>query len=56
MSIMMVNVADIAEPQAAVPVHVFATPTYLLNGKTWFFRNPSPEQVRMKLRAGEPIL
>jgi hypothetical protein len=49
-------VIDVTESHAALPIQVFATPTYLLNGKTWFLGNPSPEQVRMKLSQGELAL
>ena len=50
------SVVDVAEPQAKVPEQVFATPTYLLNGKLWSLGNPSPEQVRMKLGQVEQTL
>lgn len=32
-----------------IPEAVFATPTYLLNGRVWSLGNPSPEQVTERL-------
>lgn len=50
------SVVDVTEPHAVVPNQVFATPTYLLNGRLWSLGNPSPEQVRMKLTQVERTL
>jgi uncharacterized membrane protein len=44
-----VNVIDI-DQATNVPDTVFATPTYLLNGRVWSLGNPSVEQVRTSLR------
>jgi len=46
-SVRMINMAD---PQSEIPEVVFATPTYLLNGKLWSLGNPSNEEVLSKLR------
>ena len=40
-----VQVVDLANPSAPVPDSVFATPTYLLDGRVWSLGNPSPEQI-----------
>ncbi len=40
------RIVDIAAPGADVPEVVFATPTYLLNGRVWSLGNPSDEQIR----------
>jgi len=40
-----VRIVDMANPSEAIPDNVFATPTYLLNGRVWSLGNPSPEQV-----------
>ncbi|MEM7130254.1 MAG: thioredoxin family protein [Chloroflexota bacterium] len=39
------HVIDMTEPKEPIPEVVFATPTYLLNGRVWFLGNPSPDQV-----------
>jgi hypothetical protein len=39
------HVIDIAEA-THLPETVFATPTYLLNGRVWSLGNPSFEQIR----------
>jgi hypothetical protein len=44
-----VTLVDLANPQEPVPDAVFATPTYLLDGRLWFLGNPSPDQVRVRL-------
>jgi hypothetical protein len=44
-----VAVVDLANPAEPVPDAVFATPTYLLDGRLWSLGNPSPEQVREHL-------
>lgn len=43
------RVIDIDKTDEAIPDAVFATPTYLLNGRVWSLGNPSPEQVRERL-------
>ena len=43
------QVIDIADPDASIPEVVFATPTYLLNGRVWSLGNPSPAQVTEQL-------
>lgn len=40
-----VHLVDIHETQEAIPDLVFATPTYLLNGRVWSLGNPSLEKV-----------
>lgn len=42
---------DISAPQRAIPEVVFATPTYLLNGRVWSLGNPSLEEMRDRLSA-----
>lgn len=44
-----VAVVDLASPTEPVPDAVFATPTYLLDGRLWSLGNPSPAQVRERL-------
>lgn len=46
-SVRMINMAD---SQVEIPEVVFATPTYLLNGKLWSLGNPSNEEVLSKLK------
>ena len=48
-----VAVVDLADPQETVPDAVFATPTYLLDGRLWSLGNPSPQQIREKLSIAE---
>lgn len=43
------RVIDINKTEESIPDAVFATPTYLLNGRVWSLGNPSPEQVRERL-------
>ncbi|MCB0116508.1 MAG: thioredoxin family protein [Caldilineaceae bacterium] len=43
------DVIDIAASQQPIPDIVFATPTYLLNGKVWSLGNPSLEEMRQRL-------
>lgn len=40
-----VRVVDLATTTEAVPDAVFATPTYLLNGRVWSLGNPSPAMI-----------
>ena len=49
-----VRIIEIHNPQTVVPDVVFATPTYLLNGKVWSLGNPSPEAVTETLSALQP--
>lgn len=44
-----INMIDMADPTADIPDSVFATPTYLLNGRLWSLGNPSNEDVVDKL-------
>lgn len=44
------RVVDLAETNEPAPEAVFATPTYLLDGRVWFLGNPSPQQVHACLR------
>ena len=44
-----VRIVDLANPQEPVPDSVFATPTYLLDGRVWSLGNPSLQQVREAL-------
>jgi len=49
-----VQVVDIANPPAPVPDNVFATPTYLLDGRVWSLGNPSPEQIKATFGSAAP--
>jgi len=42
----IINLSQITE---AIPDAVFATPTYLLNGRLWSLGNPSAEDVQERL-------
>ena len=44
-----VRMIDMANPLEAIPEAVFATPTYLLNGRLWSLGNPSPAKVQETL-------
>jgi hypothetical protein len=46
-----VRLVDLETTQENVPEEVFATPTYLLNGRVWSLGNPSPEQVQATFQA-----
>lgn len=46
-----VRMIDMANPPEPIPEAVFATPTYLLNGRVWSLGNPSPTQVYETLTA-----
>ncbi len=41
-AVRLVDVAEAAEP---LPESVFATPTYLIDGRRWYLGNPSPAEV-----------
>ena len=40
-----VRIIDMENTSETIPDSVFATPTYLLNGRVWSLGNPSPQQV-----------
>lgn len=44
-----VRMVDMENPTEAIPEMVFATPTYLLNGRVWSLGNPSPAKVQETL-------
>lgn len=46
-----VRLIDMANSGEPIPEAVFATPTYLLNGRVWSLGNPSPAQVYETLTA-----
>jgi hypothetical protein len=46
MEIEVRNVSDERRPS-----HVFATPTYILNGRTIYLGNPTQEELAQKLKA-----
>ena len=43
------RVVDLANPQEPVPEIVFATPTYVLDGRVWSLGNPSRADVMQTL-------
>jgi hypothetical protein len=45
----IVRVVDLADPCEPVPDIVFATPTYLLDGRIWSLGNPSAQQIHASL-------
>lgn len=44
-----VRMVDMENPTEAIPEVVFATPTYLLNGRVWSLGNPSPAKMQETL-------
>ena len=46
-SLRLIDIEAASEP---IPEAVFATPTYMLNGRVWSLGNPSPVQVSEKLQ------
>jgi len=44
-----VRIIDLGNTTEAIPEAVFATPTYLLNGRVWSLGNPSPAKVQETL-------
>lgn len=53
-----VRLVDIETATEAIPEVVFATPTYLLNGRVWSLGNPSAEKIRetlMRYAASQPL-
>jgi hypothetical protein len=49
-----VQVVDLANPPEPAPDSVFATPTYLLDGRVWSLGNPSPEQIEATFGEAAP--
>ena len=49
-----VRLVNLAETEEAIPEAVFATPTYLLNGRGWSLGNPSPEKINETFRNFPP--
>jgi|GEM_PF-3531132 len=45
------QVQAVTSTEEHIPEVVFATPTYLLNGRSWSLGNPSPQQVADMLDA-----
>jgi hypothetical protein len=45
----MIQIVDLEQTTEVIPDVVFATPTYLLNGRVWSLGNPSPAQVQETL-------
>ena len=43
------SIINLSQTNKAIPESVFATPTYLLNGRLWSLGNPSPEDVQRRL-------
>jgi hypothetical protein len=43
------RVVDLADPQEPVPEIVFATPTYVLDGRVWSLGNTSRADAMQKL-------
>lgn len=41
-----IQIVDLEQTTEAIPEFVFATPTYLLDGRVWSLGNPSPAQVQ----------
>jgi hypothetical protein len=44
-----IRLVDMATTEEEIPEVVFATPTYLLNGRVWSLGNPSHEQITTTL-------
>ncbi|MCL4831291.1 MAG: hypothetical protein KJZ86_02585 [Caldilineaceae bacterium] len=44
-----VRMLDLAHIDEEIPEAVFATPTYLLNGRLWSLGNPAPEEVQSRI-------
>lgn len=43
------EIVNFEDPSQQIPDLVFATPTYLLDGRLWSLGNPSPEDVQNRL-------
>ena len=50
-NVRLINLNETAE---AIPEAVFATPTYLLDGRIWSLGNPSPEKIKATFRNFPP--
>jgi hypothetical protein len=50
-----VRLVDLETTNEAIPENVFATPTYLLNGRLWSLGNPSLAYVDESLRNGKGV-
>lgn len=50
-NVRLINLNETAE---AIPDAVFATPTYLLDGRIWSLGNPSPEKINATFRNFPP--
>lgn len=44
-----IHLIDIETSPESIPESVFATPTYLLNGRVWSLGNPSTEKINQTL-------
>lgn len=44
-----VRIIDLGNTTEIIPETIFATPTYLLNGRVWSLGNPSPAKVQATL-------
>ncbi|HWQ28731.1 MAG TPA: thioredoxin family protein [Dehalococcoidia bacterium] len=44
-----VDVIDIDDPAVQVPAHVFAVPTFVLDGRVVSVGNPAPEEIQRAL-------
>lgn len=49
-----VRMVDMDNPTETIPDVVFATPTYLLNGRLWSLGNPSLDKVQETLATPRP--
>jgi len=43
------RIVDLSQTTEPIPDAVFATPTYLLNGRLWSLGNPSREEIQARL-------
>lgn len=50
------QIVDVNRPDVVVPESVFATPTYLLNGRVWSLGNPSSEKIRETFAAASVVV
>ncbi|MCB0075095.1 MAG: hypothetical protein KDE20_26735 [Caldilineaceae bacterium] len=51
-----VRVIDVHQPDAVVPEAIFATPTYLLDGRVWSLGNPSAEKICAAFGTPAPVV
>lgn len=49
-----VRLVNLNETEENIPEAIFATPTYLLNGRVWSLGNPSPEKINETFRNFPP--